>query len=312
MNSNGNISPSILVSTASDGSSYPTEMKLAPNGALHFSWREIDHESGKTTVYYRQRFPNGSWASPMLLVQSDVSTSIYNIDFWADADGKLQVVWNAWFSPEVTSGEIFYSEIEPDQVAWTSLSQIVTLEPDLHKPTLSFAYFLNRPADWDSSSAFEVLLNQTVVFSSSTGTESWTHNWIDLSPWLSQTVTITFKTNYDPNYGVVYAFLDDVSLGSWLTPVPTAVDIIHIPLPSGPVQITITGENFIATPTVKLNNTSLEDVQWIDEHTLQATVPANLPPGRYNLWVTNPGGQTSVLAGAILVGEEFFLPLVVR
>jgi hypothetical protein len=133
-----------------------------------------------------------------------------------------------------------------------------------------------------------------------------------MSQWAGQTVTVTFTLHQAANEPYVRFLLDDVSLGSWLTPVPTSVDITHIPLPSDPIQITITGENFIEGATVALNDLSLENVQWIDEYTLLATVPANIPPGRYNLWVTNPGGQASVLAGAVIAGQEVFLPIVVH
>jgi hypothetical protein len=73
--------------------------------------------------------------------------------------------------------------------------------------------------------------------------------------------------------------------------------------------ITIMGDNFIATPQLRLNDVPLSDVAWINTTTLTATVPA-LPFGHYDLIVTNPGGQASGLQRALLVGYEVLLPIV--
>ena len=302
----GNWSAPIIVS--SQGT--PVVLKaltVADNGNIHLSWMETENNEYK--AYYRSRFLDESWSASVPLTNNFDNTSA--IDFLAESDGSLHVIWSGAFDI-VNFSEIYYEKVNWAQNGWGSLFQSVTLTPEMNKPTLSFSYLLDIPFPDNGDSALEVFINQNNVFSTTTETADWTHAWIDLSPWVSQTITITFQTTNDVFEGLVNTYLDDITISSWLTPVPTAVDLTHIPLPSGPVQITITGENFIATPTVKLGDISLENVQWIDEHTLQATVPANLPPGRYNLWVTNPGGQTSVLASAIIVGNEIFLPLIAR
>lgn len=58
--------------------------------------------------------------------------------------------------------------------------------------------------------------------------------------------------------------------------------------------ITISGTNFVAiptTPTVLLGNVSLANVTFVNDTTLTATVPADLPGGAYALTVTNPDSQ---------------------
>jgi hypothetical protein len=65
--------------------------------------------------------------------------------------------------------------------------------------------------------------------------------------------------------------------------------------------ITITGANFVATPTVNLGNFSLSNVTFVNSTTLTATVPADLPGGTYTITVTNPDSQSASLANAFTV-----------
>jgi len=66
-------------------------------------------------------------------------------------------------------------------------------------------------------------------------------------------------------------------------------------------NVVISGARFNATPTVKLSTLSLVNVVMVSSTTLQASVPANLPPGTYDLIVANPGGETVVLVAAFTV-----------
>ncbi len=65
--------------------------------------------------------------------------------------------------------------------------------------------------------------------------------------------------------------------------------------------VTIIGENFTATPLVKLGTTSLRDVVWVDASTLTALVPWGMAPGGYTLTVINPNDQSGSLPGAATV-----------
>jgi hypothetical protein len=48
----------------------------------------------------------------------------------------------------------------------------------------------------------------------------------------------------------------------------------------------------------------------VDEHTLQATVPAALAAGRYDIRVENAGGQQNVAPGGFTLGGWGYLPFV--
>ena len=64
-----------------------------------------------------------------------------------------------------------------------------------------------------------------------------------------------------------------------------------------PVNITITGSNFAPGCTALLGNWPLS-VTWLDENTLQATIPQGIAIGTYDLTVTNPGGASATLSNA--------------
>ena len=153
----------------------------------------------------------------------------------------------------------------------------------------------------------QTLVDDTPVFTASQSASDWTVGWGDLSAWAGQNVTVTFRTSTTPGSGQAVVRLDDVTLGSWLTPVLREVTPAYIGARTA-VTITIRGDNFLHPPAVQIDGQPLAGVRRLDEHTLEATLPANLAPGSHILWVTNPGGQS----GAVLlrVGRAVFVPVV--
>ncbi|HYN87153.1 MAG TPA: IPT/TIG domain-containing protein, partial [Ardenticatenaceae bacterium] len=68
-----------------------------------------------------------------------------------------------------------------------------------------------------------------------------------------------------------------------------------------PQVITISGANFAPLAVVKLGGYSLDDATFVDTGTMTATVPADLPAGRYDITLTNPDEQSSTLTDAFTV-----------
>ncbi len=153
-------------------------------------------------------------------------------------------------------------------------------------------------------------LSTTQIFSSHT-TTPWKLGWVDMSAWQSQTVSVTFALQQAAGDTPMQVYLDEVALGSWQTPVPQVATPNQFEVGAS-VPITITGENFIATPVVKLGDTALPDVRWIDEKTWVATLPATLPAGRYVLQVVNPSGQTAFAQTIVTVGKQTYMPIIGR
>lgn len=149
----------------------------------------------------------------------------------------------------------------------------------------------------------------TEVFSA-TVSAPWGTAWVDLQPWAGKTVTVRFAVEQAAGAPLARLTLDDVALGSWLTPLPREASPVRLPT-SAASTITISGENFLGTPRVWLGDTTLNGVQRLDERTLRANLPAGLRPGLYRLTIANPGGQRGVLEGVGL-GERQNLPLLFR
>ena len=68
-------------------------------------------------------------------------------------------------------------------------------------------------------------------------------------------------------------------------------------------SVTITGADFVATPTVSVGSTALTNVTWVNSTTLTATVPWGMNPGTYTLTVVNPDGGSGSLASAFTVTQ---------
>ena len=96
-----------------------------------------------------------------------------------------------------------------------SASQLLTIPADMPNATLSFMYKFPQS---DGSKNFKVLVNNVEKFSTSDPTSTWAHVWIDVSDFAGQDVIIEFR--FEENGGTSgWLYLDDVSLGSWVTPI---------------------------------------------------------------------------------------------
>ena len=98
---------------------------------------------------------------------------------------------------------------------------------------------------------------------------------MDLSEWAGETVTLTLEIRQESGEPVLEFVVDEVALGAWLTPVINAVSPAQMDPGSNEI-FTITGENFL-DPVVRLGNVQLDQVTWLDEHTLLASLPGNDP-----------------------------------
>jgi hypothetical protein len=277
---------------------------LAADSAGNVYVVNISSAAGETHTYFRYRLTDGEWSTPAVLADHSGGQPRLAID----PNNHLHLAY------ETESSANHYRLSARPTEARSAISQAVTLPAGSHRPTLSFLYQL-RGAGSQNADPFTALVSEgvtgTVVFSTTVHRDTWTHAWVDLTPWAGQTVTLTLAARTTGLLGYTHLDLDEVSLGSWLTPVPRATlpnpVVAHVSTP-----ITITGENFLAGAEVRLGSVPLPDARWISSTTLTATVPSTMPLGLHDLWVTNPGGQVGVLPGGVLVGQRICLPLVLR
>jgi photosystem II stability/assembly factor-like uncharacterized protein len=92
------------------------------------------------------------------------------------------------------------------------------------------------------------------------------------------------------------------ALGNPVAPTVSAVDPV-----SGAndinASITVSGNGFVATPTVSLGSTALTSVTWVNSTTLTATVPWGMDPSVYTFTVVNPDGGSATLTGVFTVTQ---------
>jgi hypothetical protein len=278
-----------------DENAYTYHLTTANNQAF-LVWR------GATGLHYRRQFNGDAWSPTFDLRPAAAS----GWSFWLLARGDhVQFFWLEDFAGVYS---IAYTEWDAPQQVETALSQVVAIPADMHAPTLSAVYAARQLG---TGGVFDIRINDTVVYSSAEATADWTHLWFDLTPWAGQTVTVTFGVANDFAQGLLEISLDDVTLGAWLTPV---IEAVSPATTSAWVSTTllITGQNFVATPTVYLNNSLLPGVQWLDAQTLRIELPGGLAPGIYDLKVVNPDGQVGLRRFAVRVGQLIYIPLIVQ
>ncbi len=81
--------------------------------------------------------------------------------------------------------------------------------------------------------------------------------------------------------------------------------------PGRGAPISVRGENFLEGAQVWLGSRPLPTI-YSGSTLLNATVPPDLPAGRYDVWVRNPSALPSALPAGLTVGYPLQLPLVRR
>lgn len=225
------------------------------------------------------------------------------------AEALLHIVGTPGEGVEVRSANV---NPLPD-TATCSIGQRLTIPLDMTKPTLSYMRKLVS-GETTAQERFIVAINHQTVYSTSLvvpGWDAWKHQWLDLSPWAGQTVTITLSLRNDLRHGYSVVGLDDVAVGPWLTP---RVERIT-PLQAGvaePFTLIIEGENFIDPVQVFLGGVAASSVTWQDEHRIEARFAAGLGLGIHRLQVINASGHETYYRGAMNVGEFLYLPFISR
>ncbi|MCG3181674.1 MAG: hypothetical protein BIFFINMI_04072 [Phycisphaerae bacterium] len=132
-----------------------------------------------------------------------------------------------------------------------------------------------------------------------------THNHCD-STGLKETAIIDYHRAY-ASAGHHWRFATDY--GYWATPFEiepdTLVRISGVTPDRGPrgaaTRVTIIGRMMPAKPRVLIGGRESADVRWVYDNRVEATVPADLPPGVYDVTVLDGAGFKDTLADAFTV-----------
>jgi hypothetical protein len=298
-----------------DADAYGQFHRFVPASSVTVTLSSLGYDPLPDTVFSSQNDLTYRWALPPLddqLVNGNFEASLEAWTISSDEDVRL----DDELSHSGTASALLNRTIPvpPSMLAGSSdslnattvamLSQVVTIPDTLHKPTLSF--FASALQD-SLEGEFGVQVNGTVVYRLAEMPAGWEQAWVDLSGWSGETVILTFYLANDLAIGLTQVHLDDITLGSWLSPVVDSV--LPAEVRAGePLKLSITGENFIATPGVRIGALEADEVKWINAHTLQVSIPEGLAPGRYAVRVINPSGHAGVWSELLKVGEVLYLP----
>ena len=105
------------------------------------------------------------------------------------------------------------------QTGNSTIAQTATLPITMSSPILSFLYQYQASSPTPlNGSWFNVRVDNgitaTVLFTTTSKTNDWTHRWFDLSQWAGQTITLTFNLHQQTGDPATWAYLDEVTIGS--------------------------------------------------------------------------------------------------
>ena len=280
----------------------PRPAELLPNterGMLAIdAWQNLYAVGINGDHVYLSYKPAGlEWMSPEVIGEySGLFTHILS-----DAVGNLVIGYmQSMYEPVVRDSL-------PGNAKVSVLSQALVIPADMTKPTLSFDY---RLAGTGYFSVTLVSTQTTTLFSTTANVNNWTHAWVDVSPWVGKSVTVTFAAIVQTPATELRLYLDDVSLGSWMTPVPQTIHP-RVVEAHRVTPITILGENFFEGAQVYAGNTLLSS-SWISDTQMAVIVPLSLTMGLHPLRIVNPGGQTGYAPQALQVGTTTYVPILLK
>ena len=112
---------------------------------------------------------------------------------------------------------VLYAGPEPvPTTGEATLSQVVQVPAAALGPTLSFLHRFGTEFPSDSRLEVQVEdgISPTTVFSATTGTDTWRHQWADLTPWAGRSVTLRFRVGEVAGGSRAWAYIDEVTVGS--------------------------------------------------------------------------------------------------
>lgn len=210
------------------------------------------------------------------------------------------------------------ASVEPDAFGQGYVYQTLTIPHGIRRPTLGAYYVLGNGtqatvgqltasiSDGPSEHTLFVADRPTPWRTLPSGVRYpfWQYAYADLTPWVGRTITLRFQFQQSGGGGVL---LDGISVAAWPTPAIASIWPVAA-APGTTTSLLIRGQN-LSTAGVLLGTQPLALTQSSDTE-LRATISGGLPLGRYDVWVTLPGGYRSVLPAAFTVGGHAAIPFI--
>lgn len=227
--------------SASSGSSSRPQVAVDGMGRPVVLW--IEAISNDYFLSYKQRGLNGTWSA--------LNTIPYGSYLGYYIEGVMALGTNSTIhvvSARSGSNEddfYYHGPLTTPTAQTAAFSQAVTIPVTMTSPVVSFLYDFGGVVAGDGSS-FQVKLTTntgtTTLLSSTQGTNGWQQVWFNVSPWVGQTITLTFQLNQTANRPVAWVYVEEISLGT--AAADLVVDIQDVIVPPGETfQYALTYEN---------------------------------------------------------------------
>jgi uncharacterized repeat protein (TIGR01451 family) len=174
-------------------------------GNLFITWTKMGLSS--PTIELAQRTPKGAWLRHTVANPewggSQLNTSL-------DSSGNLRILW-------IGNGLQYAGPPVATQSGESHLSQSVVVPADMSAPTLSFFYKMSGPGtagDNGFSAEIDDGNQATTLIEVDEDTDGWKNISVDLSAWAGQSITLTFTAHQTENTLPLWAYVDEVSIGS--------------------------------------------------------------------------------------------------
>jgi hypothetical protein len=337
--------PGGVLGAASKIADTPYSRNIIPlvntSGGIRLLWMGYDWSAYNR--YYAEYQPGKGWTAPIKIALKNgisfdpVSSPAGWLHLVSGKDYQYQTPDGVWFKTEIAvsasrvlvgtdsrvlflskpgTGGLEYAASEPVmQGQSSSVSQTLTVD-STGSPTLAFLYRMPATATAQQS-AFKVEVVEGATVSEVAGFSGsqpdWKQAYVDMYDWRGKTVEVRFTLARADGEGNTRVYLDEISLGAWVTPKITNVSpAIKLPLIFGPWNLTIQGQNFVhPVSSVWLGDKEFTPVK-VDENTLKILIqPGDLIGyGFYDVIVRNADGTEGVLPGGFLFQAPLFFPMV--
>ena len=189
----------------------PPKLAVDANLKVHVVWRQ----RGDWAIRYAVRDPDLGWAPVVESIPGGWDSS--QPQLLVDPSGTPHMVWRSGVTTNGITGAAYYAGPGAvDAAGEATLSQAVQVPTAETAPTLSFLHRFGT--EFPSDSRLEVVVDDgiapTPVFSATTGTNAWTHQWADLTSWAGRSVTLRFRVSEPAGASHAWAYIDEVIVGS--------------------------------------------------------------------------------------------------
>lgn len=212
---NGTWSPSTLLSPASttDWVNIATHIDQA-------GWAHVIYQTWEGgPAYYSRQQSDGAWMTPVQLGHGSPPPSYYEPQIAVDAYGQPHMAWWAW-----TTGIYYAGPAWAETADTLTLTQFFTIPVTMSVPSLSFLYQVNAISGSPSNLAATIHdgVTETPIWSPAQDALRWQPAFVDLTPWVGQAISLTFRLEQAAGVPVAWAMLDSVTVGAahpdvWVT-----------------------------------------------------------------------------------------------